>query len=86
MRYWLIDLSVDREADPVVHLRQWSKAGSDWLVRVKAGSHMRCGGTKMTLSAVARKFALFELRQLEANDNPLSGLHQVFTEQKSTSA
>ena len=99
MRYWLIYFSaiwiekqqlakrlvhiIDREADSVAHLRQWRKV---WLVWVKAGSHMRCGGTKMALSAVAEQFALFELRLLEANDNPISGLYQIFTGQKSTSA
>ena len=31
---------VDREADSAAHLRQWSKQGSDWLARAKAGSHV----------------------------------------------
>jgi hypothetical protein len=44
---------VDREADSVGHLRQWSAQGSRWLIRVKAGGQVTCGGQTLKLSEVA---------------------------------
>jgi hypothetical protein len=37
---------VDREADSVAHLRQWSERGCQWIVRVKAGSQVNVDGKK----------------------------------------
>lgn len=61
---------VDREADSVAHLRQWSRQGSDWLVRAKAGSHVRCGDTTMPLSAVAGQLSFEKTRQVLCKDQP----------------
>lgn len=47
---------VDREADSVDHLRRWSTAGCQWLVRVKAGSHVQYGEQAMALSAVGHNW------------------------------
>lgn len=59
---------VDREADSAAHLRQWSKQGSDWLVRVKAGSHVRCGDTTMPLPAVAEQLPFEKTREVLCKD------------------
>lgn len=61
---------VDREADSVEHLRQWSRAGSDWLVRVKAGSHVRCGDSTMSLSAVAEHLSFEKTREVLCKGQP----------------
>jgi len=61
---------VDREADSVAHLRQWHQQGSDWLVRVKAGSHVRCGDTTLPLSAVAEQLTFDKTRQVLCKDQP----------------
>jgi hypothetical protein len=63
---------VDREADSVAHLRQWSRQGSDWLVRAKAGSHVRCGDTTMPPSAVAvaEQLSFEKARQVLCKDQP----------------
>lgn len=61
---------VDREADSVAHFRHWSKQGSDWLVRVKAGSHVRCGDTTMPLSAVAEQLSFEKTRAVLCQDQP----------------
>jgi hypothetical protein len=61
---------VDREADSVAHLRQWSQQGSDWLVRVKAGSQVRCGDTTMPVSAVAGQLSFEKTREVLCQDQP----------------
>lgn len=44
---------VDREADSVDHLRQWSTAGHQWLIRAKAGSRIGQGAAAVTLAQAA---------------------------------
>ncbi len=55
---------VDREADSVDHLRRWSRQGSDWLARVKAGSTVRCGDGTMAVSAVAAQLSCRQRREV----------------------
>jgi hypothetical protein len=55
---------VDREADSVSHLRQWSQQGSLWLVRAKAGSRVRYGDGDMSLSAVAEHLSFQQARHV----------------------
>lgn len=55
---------VDREADSVDHLRQWSRQGHLWLVRAKAGSMVRSGQADMSLAALAQQLSFRETRQV----------------------
>jgi Transposase DDE domain len=55
---------VDREADSVDHLRRWSRQGYDWLVRVKAGSKVRCGKDDMSLEELAQQLSFRQTRQV----------------------
>jgi hypothetical protein len=55
---------VDREADSVAHLRQWSRQGHLWLVRAKAGSMVRCGQDDMSLAALAQQMTFRETRNV----------------------
>jgi hypothetical protein len=55
---------VDREADSVHHLRQWSDANSHWLVRVKAGSMVRSAHKGLAISAVAEQLHFSAVRQV----------------------
>ena len=55
---------VDREADSVDHLRRWSREGSQWLVRAKAGSQVRYGEETMALSDVAAQLKFRFARQV----------------------
>lgn len=55
---------VDREADSVDHLRQWSRQGHLWLVRAKAGSMVRCGQADMSLAALAQQMTFRETRKV----------------------
>jgi hypothetical protein len=56
---------VDREADSVGHLRQWSAQGSQWLVRVKAGSRVRYQDTTLKLDEVAAGLTFEQVREVE---------------------
>lgn len=51
---------VDREADSILHLRQWSESGHLWLVRVKASGRVKWEDRTHQLSAVAAQLH-FEL-------------------------
>jgi len=55
---------VDREADSVDHLRQWSRQGHLWLVRAKAGSMVRSGQADMSLAALAQQLSFRETRKV----------------------
>jgi Transposase DDE domain len=55
---------VDREADSVDHLRQWSRQGHYWLVRAKAGSMVRSGQTDISLAALAQQMTFRETRKV----------------------
>jgi hypothetical protein len=55
---------VDREADSVDHLRQWSRQGHHWLVRAKAGSMVRSGQADMSLAALAQQMSFRETRKV----------------------
>ena len=46
---------IDREADSVGHLRQWTAAGYGWLIRVKATSRVRVGREDHKIEALARE-------------------------------
>ena len=56
---------VDREADSVGHLRQWSAPGSLWLVRVKAGGRVRWQDKTLKLSEVAQELTLQAVRPVQ---------------------
>lgn len=60
---------VDREADSVGHLRRWSQAHSNWLIRAKAGSKVRYGDQEITLSSVAEKLTFREKRKVMCAGN-----------------
>jgi hypothetical protein len=61
---------VDREADSVQHLRQWSGQGHDWLVRVKAGSKVRWVQQDQTVSSVAAQLGFDLARQVVCQGQP----------------
>ena len=61
---------IDREADSVDHLRQWSRQGSYWLVRAKAGSRVRYGDGEISLSAVAENLFFQETRKVVCKGQP----------------
>ena len=56
---------VDREGDSIAHLRQWSQAGSLWLVRVKAGSRVRWQEGTRKLGEVAAQLAFHRSAQVQ---------------------
>ena len=56
---------VDREADSVAHLRQWTAAGQCWLIRAKAGSTVRAGEHNRRLDAVAEGLDYQAVRAVE---------------------
>jgi hypothetical protein len=61
---------VDREADSVHHLRQWSRRGHHWLVRAKAGAMVRCADADMALSTVAQQLSFQQIRQVTCKGQP----------------
>lgn len=61
---------VDREADSVDHLRQWSKQSHCWLVRVKAGSTVHWAHEKMSLSTVAESLPFQATRKVTCKGQP----------------
>lgn len=61
---------VDREADSVNHLRQWSRHGHHWLVRAKAGSLVRYGQTDQSLAMVEQQLSFRETRQVICKGQP----------------
>lgn len=74
---------VDREADSVDHLRQWSRQGHDWLVRVKAGSRVRAGECDMAVSVLAQSLRFKPARQVTCKGQPgtrwIAGTQGVLT-------
>ena len=56
---------MDREADSIGHLRQWSEPGSLWLVRVKAGGRLQWQGKTIKLSDVAAQLPLEQARVVQ---------------------
>ena len=56
---------VDREADSVAHLRQWSELGALWLVRVKGGGRVRWEDKSVKLSDVAAGLSFEAVREVE---------------------
>ncbi len=56
---------VDREADSIGHLRQWSESGRLWLVRVKAGGRVKWQDKTLKLSAVAAQLPLEQARPVQ---------------------
>jgi hypothetical protein len=61
---------VDREADSVDHLRQWSRQGHQWLVRVKAGSTVRTTVGDASLAKVAQSLRYWETRKVICKGEP----------------
>ena len=61
---------VDREADSVNHLRQWSRQGHHWLVRAKAGSMVRTAHADMSLAAVAESLSFQATREVICKGQP----------------
>jgi hypothetical protein len=61
---------VDREADSVRHLRQWSASGSSWLVRVKEGSSVNYDGFNVRLSDVANDLTYREVGTVIGKGKP----------------
>ena len=61
---------VDREADSVAHLRDWSESGHHWLVRVKSGSRARFGAGEMRLDEVGKRLTYTEVREVECQGKP----------------
>lgn len=56
---------IDREADSVGHLRQWTAAGRRWLIRAKAGSRVRSGDKDQCLQDVAAGLSYRAVRQID---------------------
>lgn len=56
---------VDREADSVAHLRQWSSRESLWLVRVKGGGRVKWEDKSIKLSEVGARLAYEAVREVE---------------------
>ena len=55
---------IDREGDSVGHLRQWSAAGSYWLVRVKEHETVRCQQHKVKLAQLGEHLPFEAVRQV----------------------
>ena len=74
---------VDREADSVDHMRQWSKQGWNWLVRAKAGSMVRSEQADMSLEAVAEHLCFQQTRPVVCKGQPcmqwIAGTQVVMT-------
>jgi len=56
---------VDREADSVAHMRQWSAAGHHWLVRAKGGSRVRAEQEDLRLDVLAQRLPYQRVRTIE---------------------
>lgn len=56
---------VDREADSIGHLRQWSEPGHLWLIRVKAGGRVKWQNKAFKLSAVAAQLPFEQARAVQ---------------------
>jgi hypothetical protein len=61
---------IDREADSAAHMRQWSRHGQQWLVRVKGGSSVRLGKRSMSVKEVAKHLTFHEARQVQCKGKP----------------
>lgn len=61
---------VDREADSIGHLRQWSESGSLWLVRVKAGGRLQWQDSTLKLSEVAAQLSFEQVREVQHHGKP----------------
>jgi len=61
---------VDREADSVAHMRDWSEAGHAWLVRAKGGSRVRFGEREMRLNEVGNALTYTGVREVECQGKP----------------
>jgi hypothetical protein len=56
---------IDREADSVGHLRQWSAQGSLWLLRVKEGGRVKYQNASVKLREVAAALSYEQARQVQ---------------------
>lgn len=63
---------VDREANSVAHLRDWSAAGAYWLIRAKEGSRVRYHGTDRRLSQVVPPLAFTPARAFDYHGRPVT--------------
>lgn len=55
---------IDREADSVAHLRAWSRASWNWLVRVKENNRVSLGGKELKLCQVADSLVFTPVREV----------------------
>jgi hypothetical protein len=55
---------VDREADSVRHLRDWSAQGHLWLIRAKAGSRVQADGRDTRLDTLAQTLNYEAVREV----------------------
>ena len=58
---------VDREADSVGHLRQWSQGNSKWLIRAKEGSTAEYQGKKYKLKEIGQQLQYQEVGVISAH-------------------
>lgn len=61
---------VDREADSIRHLRQWSRQDWNWLVRAKAGSNVHWHDQAMPVSAVAAQLPFEKRGEVSCKGQP----------------
>lgn len=56
---------IDREADSVGHLREWSRQGRHWLVRVKGNSTVRHGDGSIRIELLAEQLSFVQTRTVQ---------------------
>jgi hypothetical protein len=61
---------VDREADSVAHLRQWSAAQQRWLIRAKDSRLVEHGGKQQSLKVIAEQLQFEFVREVEHQGRP----------------
>lgn len=62
---------VDREADSVAHLRQWSERSWCWLIRAKAGAHVQFAGQTQRLEQVAEGLSYQAAQSFDYQGRPV---------------
>ena len=61
---------IDREANSVAHLRQWSANGVSWLVRAKGGSHVHYKDRDITIAEVGGQLSFKQQRNVVCKGQP----------------
>lgn len=62
---------VDREADSVAHLRQWSERSWHWLIRAKEGARIEHAGQSTTLKQVAGELVYSDAESQDYQGRPV---------------